>query len=206
VICWVHVTDDSSHLLKVIFTWMEGRCSAKTVESSVDNPQLRCCISSSASTLTIQTEKVNCACEFTRTGKRPYIESVTDVPETSGTHPIDEILLWHNAIKRELNEIAQEARKIQISGDFTNFSAFNERLQFIAEVCIFHRYSHIVYYVATNFSFCVFVFVFSFWRVVEGGLRSQILKGSLLWLLLGLRFFVFTPLFSFFFSSLWDVD
>jgi zinc finger-like protein len=140
VICWVHVADDSSCPLKVIFNWMEGRCRAKTVECSVDNPQLRCSISSCASTLAIQTEKVNCACEFTRTGKRKYLESGSDVPETSGTHPIDDILLWHNAIKRELNEIAQEARKIQISGDFTNFLAFNERLQFVAEVCIFHRY------------------------------------------------------------------
>ncbi|XP_062158173.1 zinc finger protein BRUTUS [Alnus glutinosa] len=125
-------------LQEVIFNWMEGRCRAKTVECSVDNPQLRCSISSCASTLAIQTEKVNCACEFTRTGKRKYLESGSDVPETSGTHPIDDILLWHNAIKRELNEIAQEARKIQISGDFTNFLAFNERLQFVAEVCIFH--------------------------------------------------------------------
>lgn len=153
MICWVHVTDDSSCLLKVIFTWMEGRCSAKTVEGSVDNPQFRCCISSSASTLAIQTEKVNCACEFTRTGKRKYLESGTDVPGTSGTHPIDEILLWHNAIKRELNEIALDARKIQLSGDFTNFSAFNERLQFIAEVCIFHRYSHYSIYWKASFLF-----------------------------------------------------
>ncbi|KAL4362765.1 hypothetical protein GQ457_04G039080 [Hibiscus cannabinus] len=50
-----------------------------------------------------------------------------------GTHPINEILLWHNAIKRELNEMAEEARKIQLSGDFIDLSVFNERLQFIAE-------------------------------------------------------------------------
>jgi hypothetical protein len=141
LICQVHLADDSSCLLKVIFTWMEGRSGANAAENYVDNPQLRCCIDSSASTLAHQLKKVNCACEFTRTGKRKYLVSATDVPETTGTHPINEILLWHNAIKRELNEIAEEARKIQLSGDFTNLSAFNERLQFIAEVCIFHRYS-----------------------------------------------------------------
>ncbi|XP_023920867.2 zinc finger protein BRUTUS [Quercus suber] len=125
-------------LQEVIFTWVEGRSSTNTAGSYVDNPQLRSCLDSNASTLASQLKKVNCACEFTRTGKRKYLESVTDVSETTGTHPINEILLWHNAIKRELNEIAKEARKIQLSGDFTNLSAFNERLQFIAEVCIFH--------------------------------------------------------------------
>ncbi|KAF2317795.1 hypothetical protein GH714_041109 [Hevea brasiliensis] len=50
----------------------------------------------------------------------------------------DEILLWHAAIRRELNDIAEAARKIQLHGDFSDLSAFNKRLQFIAEVCIFH--------------------------------------------------------------------
>lgn len=30
--------------------------------------------------------------------------------------------------------------KIQLFGDFLDLSAFDERLQYIAEVCIFHRY------------------------------------------------------------------
>lgn len=133
------LADDSSFLLKVVFTWMEGKSNRNTVESYVDKLHLRC-VNSCSSTVAHQMEKVNCSCEFTRTGKRKYLESGNDVLETSGSHPINEILLWHNAIKRELNEIAEEARKIQIAGDFTNLSAFNVRLQFIAEVCIFHRY------------------------------------------------------------------
>ena len=115
---------------------MEGRSSANTVENCVDHSQVRC----NASPLTHQSGKVKCACDSTGTGKRKYSGSIMDVSDTTGTHPIDEILLWHNAIKKELNEIAVETRKIQLSGDFTNLSAFNERLQFIAEVCIFHRY------------------------------------------------------------------
>ena len=115
---------------------MEGRSSINTIETCVNHSQVQC----SSRSLTHQVEKVNCACESTTTGKRKHSESMIDVSDTTGTHPIDEILLWHNAIKKELSEIAVEARNIQHSGDFTNLSAFNERFQFIAEVCIFHRY------------------------------------------------------------------
>lgn len=120
---------------------MEGGSSANTVENCLDHSQVRC----SLNPLTHQNGKIKCACESTATGKRKYSGSIIDVSDTMRTHPIDEILLWHNAIKKELNEIAAQTRKIQLSGDFTNLSAFNERLQFIAEVCIFHRY-HIFFY------------------------------------------------------------
>jgi len=115
---------------------MEGRHNVNTVESCVDHSEVRY----SSSPLTHQVDKVNCVCESTTTGKRKYSGSMLDVSDSTGTHPIDEILLWHNAIKKELSEISVETRKIQNSGDFTNLSAFNERFQFIAEVCIFHRY------------------------------------------------------------------
>ncbi|KAL0296708.1 UNVERIFIED_CONTAM: Zinc finger protein BRUTUS [Sesamum radiatum] len=49
----------------------------------------------------------------------------------------DEKLL-QQAIEKELNDIAEAARSIKLTGDFTDLSAFNRRLQFIAEVCIFH--------------------------------------------------------------------
>ncbi|KAH1241232.1 Zinc finger protein BRUTUS [Glycine max] len=131
-------TSVSQHMAKeeeqVVFTWMEGGSSANTVENCLDHSQVRC----SLNPLTHQNGKIKCACESTATGKRKYSGSIIDVSDTMRTHPIDEILLWHNAIKKELNEIAAQTRKIQLSGDFTNLSAFNERLQFIAEVCIFH--------------------------------------------------------------------
>ena len=125
--------------MKVIFTWMEGRTSSKHAKNFPTDLQIRCCSEASSSTAGGIIEKERCACEC-RTGKRKHMELSTDVSDTSGIHPINEILLWHKAIKRELNELAQEARKIERSGDFTNLSAFNDRLQFIAEVCIFHRY------------------------------------------------------------------
>ncbi|KAK7314573.1 hypothetical protein VNO77_33099 [Canavalia gladiata] len=132
--CLSKIVPEEKLLQKVIFTWMEGRSSCNTVENCVDHSQVRC----SLNPLTYQVGKIKCACESTVTGKRKYSGSILDVSDTVGTHPIDEILLWHNAIKKELNEIAAQTRKIQLSGDFTNLSAFNERLQFIAEVCIFH--------------------------------------------------------------------
>ncbi|GFZ16845.1 zinc finger protein-like protein [Actinidia rufa] len=124
---------------QVIFTWMEGRNNANTVRSDDGVPQIECSTDSNASAnLTHKTERVNCACESSKTGKRKYLRSSDDGSDALGVHPIDEILLWHNAIKRELSDIAEQARKIQLSGDFSNLAAFNERLQFIAEVCIFH--------------------------------------------------------------------
>jgi hypothetical protein len=68
-------------------------------------------------------------------GKREYIESSQLV-----THPIDEILYWHNAVLRELGDIAEETKRIHQSGDFSDIAGFNMRLQFIADVCSFHRY------------------------------------------------------------------
>lgn len=115
---------------------MEGRSTVDTIQSCKHHCQVQC----SSSPLTHQVGKVNCVCGSTTTGKRKHLGSMLDVSDATGTHPIDEILLWHNAIKKELSEIAVETRKIQHSGDFTNIPAFNERLQFIAEVCIFHRY------------------------------------------------------------------
>lgn len=113
---------------------MEDRNSIKMVKCSTE----------SSSAITYKTQEGNCACESSKSGKRKSLGSSGDVSDTSGGHPINDILHWHNAIKEELNDIAEEARRIQDSGDFSNLSAFNERLQFIAEVCVFHRYCSII--------------------------------------------------------------
>ncbi|KAG6554197.1 hypothetical protein Mapa_004113 [Marchantia paleacea] len=54
--------------------------------------------------------------------------------------PINELYYWHNAIRKELKEFAEETRRIQLSGNLfpADLSSFVERLQFLAEVCIFH--------------------------------------------------------------------
>uniref|UniRef100_A0A0E0C6E5 CHY-type domain-containing protein n=1 Tax=Oryza meridionalis TaxID=40149 RepID=A0A0E0C6E5_9ORYZ len=70
-----------------------------------------------------------------KAGNKKYAESIDGQVER---HPIDEILYWHNAIRKELIDIAEETRRMQQSGNFSDISSFNARLQFIADVCIFH--------------------------------------------------------------------
>ncbi|KAF8390107.1 hypothetical protein HHK36_024629 [Tetracentron sinense] len=135
--CLHKIVPEEKLLQKVIFTWMEGKNISSMRKNFEDGSQFRCYKESGASTLIDQTEKGWCACEFSKIGKRKCLQSNCGVTDSTA-HPINEILHWHNAIKKELSAIAEEARKIQISGDFSDLSSFNERLQFIAEVCIFH--------------------------------------------------------------------
>ncbi|KAI8542696.1 hypothetical protein RHMOL_Rhmol08G0158900 [Rhododendron molle] len=139
--CLRKIVPKEKLLQQVFFTWMEGRNSVNMVRSHDGDPQNQCSTNSSASgNLTHETAEVNCACISTKNGKRKYLMSSADGSEsdTYPMHPINEILHWHNAIRKELTDIAEEAKRIQLSGDFSNLAAFNERLQFIAEVCIFH--------------------------------------------------------------------
>ncbi|KAB2035531.1 hypothetical protein ES319_D04G158500v1 [Gossypium barbadense] len=122
-------------LHQVIFTWMEG---VKTAEKCKNCKGEARCEAFGASVLPSQTESGYCACESSKSCKRKYMELSSKPKDSTLSCPIDEIMLWHNAIKRELSDIAKAAEKIQISGDFSDLSGFNERLQFIAEVCIFH--------------------------------------------------------------------
>lgn len=121
--------------MKVIFTWVEN-----IQKSCEDNNPKDKGLDSGARTLISQTKSSKCACECLKTGKRKCLEPNNVTTASTLACPIDEILLWHKAIERELNDIAEAARKIQLCGDFSDLSAFNKRLLFIAEVCIFHRY------------------------------------------------------------------
>ncbi|KAK1269905.1 hypothetical protein QJS04_geneDACA018521 [Acorus gramineus] len=118
--------------MKVIFTWMEGKKEISSSEAYKDDAQIQRC------RMKDKTEIKPCACESTRARKRKNLQPDCDSCSSIGVHPINEILHWHNAIRRELIDIAEGARKIQLSGDFSDLSVFNARLQFIADVCIFH--------------------------------------------------------------------
>ncbi|XP_058088367.1 zinc finger protein BRUTUS-like isoform X2 [Magnolia sinica] len=136
--CLRKVVPEEKLLQQVIFTWMERRNTASIGRSCDGDSQIQCCIDSEAGKLRDQTKKGHCACESSKFGKRKQVDSDCNTAASIGGQPINEILHWHSAIRRELKDIAEEARKIQLSGDFSDLSAFNERLQFIAEVCIFH--------------------------------------------------------------------
>lgn len=125
--------------MKVVFAWIEGETVSEMLKSCKDDLKVRC-QDSRTSTFISQTKRGHCACESSKTRKRKHMQLSLDQIKSSMSCPIDEILLWHNAIKRELNDIVEVARTIQISGDFSDLIAFNKRLQFIVEVCIFHRF------------------------------------------------------------------
>lgn len=138
-------TAGSSYCLKVIFTWMEGKLGTNGLGGCVDGPKTWHHSGSIVEGLIPPYANVKCVCNLSKIGKRKHVEPCDDDSVKDQQHPMNEMLLWHNAIKGELNEIAQAAKRIQISGDCRDLLAFNERLQFIAEVCIFHRslFSHL---------------------------------------------------------------
>ncbi|XP_047337425.1 zinc finger protein BRUTUS-like [Impatiens glandulifera] len=137
--CLSKVVPNEKLLQQVFFNWiaagenikMSGSCNSDT------GMQLTTDFSYSSS-LYQETDRLDCPCETSKTVKRKYTSPNVDIVDTRELHPIDEIIYWHSAIKRELNDIAEEARRIQLSEDFSDLTIFNERLQFIAEVCIFH--------------------------------------------------------------------
>lgn len=148
--------------MKVVFGWLEGVKLHSSSESSVSNSCDVLCVQGSGCNKVVA-ENGHCAREPSRPLKRKYAELSGDLTKSSMAPPIDEILLWHNAIKKELNDIARAARTIQLSGDFSDLSDFNHRLQFIAEVCIFHRCGMVCKFslkVVTEFFYVGFIYLF----------------------------------------------
>ncbi|KXG22488.2 hypothetical protein SORBI_3009G222200 [Sorghum bicolor] len=128
--CLSKIVPEEKLLQEIVFTWFGGK-SFRTITQNVSDPcseSSSTCESSSG-----RSDKHVCSLEHSKIGKRKSTESSEFV-----THPIDEILYWHNAIRRELSDIAKETKRIQQSGDFSDIAGFNMRLQFIADVCIFH--------------------------------------------------------------------
>ncbi|KAF7827794.1 zinc finger protein BRUTUS-like [Senna tora] len=133
--CLCSIIPEEKLLQQVVFGWMEGvkiKCRSCTNDTQVHLQSAGTC------DLACHSEKVYCACEHSKTGKRKWMELSFKPPSSAVSCPIDEILLWHKSIKQELIDLAEAARNIQLSGKFSDLSAFNLRLQFITEVCIFH--------------------------------------------------------------------
>ncbi|KAM0845873.1 hypothetical protein ACQ4PT_056063 [Festuca glaucescens] len=111
--CLCKIVPEEKLLQQVVFTWIEGKATREVVQSiGSDN--------------------------FERSHSCKDASIVDQADGQADRYPIDEILYWHNAIRKEMNDIAEETRSMQQSGDFADISAFNVRLQFIADVCIFH--------------------------------------------------------------------
>lgn len=101
---------------------------------------LQCGVDSTVCASVGQTKGASCPCESSQTGKRKRIKLSNSAADSDLSCPIDEIVLWHKAINQELSEIAEAARRMQLNDELSDLSVFNERLHFITEVCIFHRY------------------------------------------------------------------
>lgn len=119
--------------MKVVFTWMEGKATREVAESFAAGNSVR---NHSVEDVPDQGEIHICSHQDSKLGSKNCAES--NGPQAD-RHPIDDILYWHNAIRMELHNIKEETRRVQQSEDFSDISAFNERLQFIADVCIYHR-------------------------------------------------------------------
>ncbi|WOK93020.1 hypothetical protein Cni_G01712 [Canna indica] len=135
--CLSKIIPKEKLLKQVLFTWIDNKSMAKMgylgngFQSRIYAPGRS----------TNNTEKQVCPSDISITGKRKHEESDIKVVDYLGLYPIDEILLWHNAIRKELSGIVEGARKLRLSADFSALSAFNARLQFLADVCIFHSYA-----------------------------------------------------------------
>ncbi|XP_054795551.1 LOW QUALITY PROTEIN: zinc finger protein BRUTUS-like [Prosopis cineraria] len=133
--CLCSIIPEEKLLQQVVFGWVEG---VKIKCRSCTNDAKARCDNVGTYDLISCSEKVYCGCEPSESGKRKWTELSIDDTSSSSSCPIDEILLWHKAIKQEMIDLTEAVRKIQRSGKFSDLSAFNGRLQFITEVCIFH--------------------------------------------------------------------
>ncbi|KAL6620645.1 hypothetical protein ACP70R_035784 [Stipagrostis hirtigluma subsp. patula] len=129
--CLCKIVPQEKLLQEIVFTWIGQKALRTASQDFCDSNSKHsfCCEYTSDRT------DEHASLEHSKIGKRKCTESNnSQLP----MHPIDEILCWHNAIRGELSDIVKETRRIQQSGDFSDISAFNTRLQFIADVCIFH--------------------------------------------------------------------
>jgi hypothetical protein len=105
------------------FTWLDGNRCLLSANNVLTNHTLE----KSAEMLIGQQDRV--------------VEELAGDNVSPGSHTKD-VFYWHNAIRKELKEFADDARQLQVLGEISapKLSSFIERSQFLAEVCNFHRY------------------------------------------------------------------
>ncbi|KAL8531722.1 hypothetical protein ACS0TY_008353 [Phlomoides rotata] len=128
--CLHRIIPDEKLLQQIIFTWMDGLKICNKRKHDEDDPRLS---SSSRS----PTANGCCSCESSENAEGDFLSDCNAI-RSSQYCPVDNILHWHKAIEKELNDIAETARSIKLTGDFSFLSTINKRLQFIVEVCIFY--------------------------------------------------------------------
>ncbi|KAI5083489.1 hypothetical protein GOP47_0003232 [Adiantum capillus-veneris] len=150
IACMHQVVPKEKLLQQVVFAWLKGPCSAingdtgnaceavysSSITSSVNNffrvtssIQGECPQASKGEVLPCK-RKVDCL----NVGIDEYNNGSL---AESTFFPIDILLYWHDAIRKELAEFSQEVICAQLSA-CTNLSVLRERLQFLVDACGFH--------------------------------------------------------------------
>ncbi|KAH6558906.1 hypothetical protein KP509_1Z038300 [Ceratopteris richardii] len=142
----VHSVVPKAYLLRqIVFSWLEGASitSRNSGGKAIEKNHSRVVSDSSVKSQHINTEKGTSFITSHDLGdKLIFVEStarsdINDIIKTSHSLPIDVLLSWHKAIRKELIKFAQDAENV-VSSAAEHLPKFNERLQFLAEVCIFH--------------------------------------------------------------------
>lgn len=122
IACVHNVVPKEDLLRQVVFSWLKGASiSARGIEVANISHGMNAKMGADG--------QVHCLTAGPR-------NDVTETSERRSCSPIDVLLFWHKAIRKELIKFAQDAKQIQSSAG--NLHKFSERLQFLAEVCIFH--------------------------------------------------------------------
>lgn len=72
-------------------------------------------------------------------GENQQMTKVFSLQTTGRNNPIDGIRLWHDAIKKDLQEILVELYQIRISNRFSDLASLVVQLNFFADTLIFYR-------------------------------------------------------------------
>lgn len=72
-------------------------------------------------------------------GENQQMTKAFSLQTTGRNNPIDGIRLWHDAIKKDLQEILVELYQIRISNRFSDLASLVVQLNFFADTLIFYR-------------------------------------------------------------------
>ncbi|KAL3695707.1 hypothetical protein R1sor_009783 [Riccia sorocarpa] len=160
--CLEEIVPAEQLLQQVVFAWLEGGVSADVTgsgETGSGNANIPSNIFSNDSTLpgSVGTGSSDDTPHIDQVSRRghcgPDLFAEEEVSErklcepdiglqltAKARSPINELYYWHDAIRKELAEFVEETRRMKRSGSLlpADLSSFVERLQFLAEVCLFH--------------------------------------------------------------------
>lgn len=138
VACMLTIVPKEDLLQQVVFSWLKAGCASQRKDS--DGVE---CTEAIQQHPQIKTLGSNIGRDTNAQRKRSK-RSASNIQELndSDKSPINDLLYWHDAIRKELRGFAEAARKLQSSVSAPpsdlDLSVLSDRLQFLTEVCVFH--------------------------------------------------------------------